>query len=252
MKFIVNNNEQRVYLKNAEVKDGPYIFRCDATAKEMADTITAQFYLSDDEAVGDPFFYSVRTYAAHILKHRDEYSSETIVLVEAMLNYGAASQKYFNHNTNDLANSIIDDEEQHTSFIIKPTYINSGDIKPAKVSLVLNSTLTLKLYLNNKDVTDITSFKYGKQTLTPTKSGDYTIISIEGLKATQFSSALTIKCYTDKTNYKTIKYAPSNYADIVLKQPNGGVITDDLKSVVTALCQFSMAAIAYSNSQVGT
>lgn len=175
------------------------------------------------------------------------------MLVEAMLNYGASSQVYFNHNTDNLANSILDDGQQHTSYSGTPTFTDKGDISPAKVSLVLNSTLTLKLYLKNEDVADITSFQYGGKTLTPTVSGDYTIISIEGLKATQFNRVLNIRCYTNgSTSYKSIRYSPANYAYIVINSNNGGVITNELNSVVYALYQFSVAAEKYSNSQTGT
>ena len=253
MRFTVNGNVQKVYVKDAELKDGQYYFRCDVTAKEMADEITAQFYYYDDTPVEMTYKYSVREYAGYIINHPDEYSKETIMLVEAMLNYGASSQVYFNHNTDNLANSILDDGQQHTSYSGMPTFTDKGDISPAKVSLVLNSTLTLKLYLKNEDVADITSFQYGSKTLTPTVSGDYTIISIEGLKATQFNRVLNIRCYTNgSTSYKSIKYSPANYAYIVINSDNGGVITNELNSVVYALYQFSIAAEKYSNIQTGT
>ncbi len=252
MRFTVNGNVQKVYVKDAEFKDGQYVFRCNATAKEMADEITAQFYYDNDTPAEMNIKYSVREYAGYIINHPDEYSRETIILVEAMLNYGASSQVYFNHNTDNLANSILDDGQQHASYSGTPTFTDKGDISPAKVSLVLNSTLTLKLYLKNEDVADITSFQYGSKTLTTTVSGDYTIISIEGLKAAQFNRVLNIRCYTNgSTSYKSIGYSPANYAYIVINSNNGGVITNELKSVVYALYQFSRAALEYNASQSG-
>ncbi len=252
MRFTVNGNVQKVYVKDAEFKDGQYYFRCNATAKEMADEITAQFYYDNDTPAEMNIKYSVREYAGYIINHPDEYSRETIILVEAMLNYGASSQVYFNHNTDNLANSILDDGQQHASYSGTPTFTDKGDISPAKVSLVLNSTLTLKLYLKNEDVADITSFQYGSKTLTTTVSGDYTIISIEGLKAAQFNRVLNIRCYTNgSTSYKSIGYSPANYAYIVINSNNGGVITNELKSVVYALYQFSRAALEYNASQSG-
>jgi hypothetical protein len=252
MRFTVNGNVQKVYVKDAEFKDGQYYFRCNATAKEMADEITAQFYYDNDTPAEMTYKYSVREYAGYIINHPNEYSRETIMLVEAMLNYGASSQVYFNHNTDNLANSILDDGQQHASYSGTPTFTDKGDISPAKVSLVLNSTLTLKLYLKNEDVADITSFQYGSKTLTTTVSGDYTIISIEGLKAAQFNRVLNIRCYTNgSTSYKSIGYSPANYAYIVINSNNGGVITNELKSVVYALYQFSRAALEYNASQSG-
>lgn len=73
------------------------------------------------------------------------------------------------------------------------------------------------------------------------------ICFIEGIPATNFSSKLSIKYYIgESTEAKTLKYRPSNYAYIVLNQPNGGVITEDLKEVLSALHIFSAAAIEYN------
>ena len=249
MKFTVNGKDQKVMLKDASRdEDGNYVFRCDVVAKEMADTITAQMYREEYEPVGQVHKYSVREYADHILKNSGDYSKQTVDLVKAMLNYGAASQNYFNYRTKDLANSILEPEEQMgvSTFVTIP-YIKEGDISPARVSLTLNSTLTMKLYFKTEDVKNYT-FKYRRNTLPMTTSGEYTIVTIDGINATQFSSGLSIK-YTDENAVeKTLKYAPCNYAYIVLNQSDAA-ITPQLKNVVRALYKFSDAAIKYTSSQ---
>ena len=248
MEFTVNNKTQQVPVKEATSKDGYLVFRCDVVAKEMADEITAQVYLSKDNPIGDAYTYSVREYAAYILNHPEKYSYNAIELVRAMLNYGAASQKYFNYKTGNLANSVLPGDEQQSSLSVgNLTYYNAGDITPEKISLSLKSTITMKLYFKTKDVANITSFEYRKNQLTTTVSGDYTIVIIEGIPATNFSGIISIKCYLNEGDeYKTVKIKPSNYAYIALKQPVGGVITDDLKEVVRALFQFSLAANEYN------
>ena len=248
MKFTVNGKAQIVPVKDLTPnKDGYYIFRCDVVAKEMADEITAQVYLDENNPIGDAYTYSVREYAAYILDHPAKYSVEAIELVKAMLNYGAAAQKYFGYNTGDLANSILPADGQQTSLSVgKLEYYKDGEISPAKVSLSLKSTITLKLYFKTEDV-DGVKFEYKKQELKTTVSGEYTIVIIEGIPATNFSSKLSIKYYIgESTEAKTLKYRASNYACIVLKQENGGVITDELKEVLSALHIFSAAAIEYN------
>ena len=249
MEFTVNNKTQQVPVKEATTKDGYLVFRCDVVAKEMADEITAQVYLSKDNPIGDAYTYSVQEYAVYIIDHPEKYSYSAIAMVKAMLNYGAASQKYFNHNTINLANSVLPGDEQQSSLSVgNLTYYNAGDITPEKISLSLKSTITMKLYFKTKDVANITSFEYRKNPLTTTVSGDYTIVIIEGIPATSFAGRYTIKCYVNEstTDYMTVKFSPSNYAYIALKQPVGGVITDDLKEVVRALYQFSLAANEYN------
>ena len=249
MRFTVNSKEQNVPVKDLTPnKDGYYIFRCDVVAKEMADEITAQVYIDENNPIGDAYTYSVREYAAYILDHPEKYSVNAIELVKAMLNYGAAAQNYFGYNTGDLANSILPADGQQTSLSVgKLEYYKDGEISPAKVSLSLKSTITLKLYFKTEDV-DGVKFEYKKQELKTTVSGEYTIVIIEGIPATNFSSKLSIKYYIgESTEAKTLKYRASNYACIVLKQENGGVITDELKDVLSALHIFSAAAIEYNS-----
>ena len=249
MRFTVNSKEQNVPVKDLTPnKDGYYIFRCDVVAKEMADEITAQVYIDENNPIGDAYTYSVREYAAYILDHPEKYSVNAIELVKAMLNYGAAAQNYFGYNTGDLANSILPADGQQTSLSVGDLeYYKDGEISPAKVSLSLKSTITLKLYFKTEDV-DGVKFEYKKQELKTTVSGEYTIVIIEGIPATNFSSKLSIKYYIgESTEAKTLKYRASNYACIVLKQENGGVITDELKEVLSALHIFSAAAIEYNS-----
>ena len=249
MRFTVNGKEQNVPVKDLTPnKDGYYIFRCDVVAKEMADEITAQVYIDENNPIGDAYTYSVREYAAYILDHPEKYSVNAIELVKAMLNYGAAAQNYFGYGTDDLANSILPADGQQTSLSVGDLeYYKDGEISPAKISLSLKSTITLKLYFKTEDV-DGVKFEYKKQELKTTVSGEYTIVIIEGIPATNFSSKLSIKYYIgESTEAKTLKYRASNYACIVLKQENGGVITDELKEVLVALHIFSAAAIEYNS-----
>ncbi len=249
MKFTVNGKAQNIPAKDLTPnKDGYYIFRCDVVAKEMADEITAQVYIDENNPIGDAYTYSVREYAAYILDHPEKYSVNAIELVKAMLNYGAAAQNYFGYGTDDLANSILPADGQQTSLSVGDLeYYKDGEISPAKVSLSLKSTITLKLYFKTEDVDGI-KFEYKKQELKTTVSGEYTIVIIEGIPATNFSSKLSIKYYIgESTEAKTLKYRASNYAYIVLNQPNGGVITDELKDVLNALHIFSAAAIEYNS-----
>ena len=254
MEFTVNEKTQQVPVKDATIKDGYYIFRCDVVAKEMADKITAQVYLSEGNPIGDAYTYSVQEYAAYIIDHPERFPAGAVDLVKAMLNYGAASQKYFKYNTYYLANSILPLGEQQSALSSgNLTYYNAGDISPEKISLSLKSTITLKLYFKTDDLkidelNSVTSFKCTKYQLTTTVSGEYTIVIIEGIRATDFSGIISIKCYLNGGNdYKTVKIRPSNYAYIALNQPVGGVITDDLKEVVRALYIFSVAANEYNS-----
>ena len=255
MRFTVNGKEQNVPVKDlTRNKDGYYIFRCNVVAKEMADKITAQVYLSENHPVGDAYTYSVREYAAYIINHPEKYSAQAVELVKAMLNYGAAAQTYFGYHTSDLANSILPEGEQQSSSSIGSLSVDKkGDILPELVSISLKSTITMKLYFKTEDLVNanVTSFEYKNQALTTTVSGEYTVIVIEGIPAQNFIGIMTINYYVEGSGEpEKIKYRPSNYAYAVLNKPTDDTVTEELKNVVSALYSFSWAAYEYNNGGI--
>ena len=89
-------------------KDGNTFFHyTDLTAKDMTKLIYACAYAKIDgvEYYSAPIKYSIAIYA-----HRMKASStdaELLELIDAMLEYGALAQKYFNHNTDILATAPL-------------------------------------------------------------------------------------------------------------------------------------------------
>lgn len=81
-----------------------YAFSVPVAAAEMTDTITGYLVCGDESS--SKITYSVRDYADYVFANPENYAKE-IPLVKAMLNYGAASQTYFNHNTESLANDGV-------------------------------------------------------------------------------------------------------------------------------------------------
>ena len=145
-----------------------YVFSYEVAAKEMADTIIAEFYLVSDDGndillIQDS--YSVKDYAKVIVENQENKNEYTVAIpvVKAMLNYGAYAQKYFNYNLtteigdSNLANSILKDSDKIIA--IKDNTINelnqytliteltgSSFIKCIGVSLVLLSNTTMRIY----------------------------------------------------------------------------------------------------------
>ncbi|MGN0441521.1 MAG: GLUG motif-containing protein [Acutalibacteraceae bacterium] len=98
--------------KNTTITEGKtyYVFSCEVAAKEMTADIKAQ--IISGNSASESFTYAVKNYADYIMSHTEDYSEDVISLVEAMLNYGAASQEYFDYNTDSLANSSLTDEQK--------------------------------------------------------------------------------------------------------------------------------------------
>ena len=251
IKFTVNGEEQIVKVSEANAtSNSDYVsFRCSVVAKEMTDVITAQFYLADDTAVGSAYTYSVREYAEYVLTH--QYSSNAKSLVKAMLNYGACSQKHFGYNVNSLPNSSLDDDESKVN-IANPDSIvfgsyETGYLAPARVSLVLNSTVTLKMYFNKSDA-EGKAFKIGNTALKTVEYGSYIVVYVENITALQITSTISFDVYENNSKLGSVQYIPAKYCKLVLGMPNDEVITDDLKRAVSSLYLFSQAAKTYSNN----
>ncbi len=251
---------QEVYVKPqtdadlpyAKVVNDYYIFKCTVYSNEMTSTITAK--VVNGETSGKEYTYSVQEYAEYILTHADKYPDEQ-PLVKAMLNYGAYSQKYFNYNTDNLANSVLPVSERTVS-VIDPATINAGpregdlaiagtNIRIEKVSLSLKETISMKLYITGAD--ENTVFKQaGGRIFKPVKSGEYYVITIDGIKGQYIDWAFGIGVYDGDTRLGVISYSPIYYCKNVLSKATGGVITEDLKELVSAMILYKDAAALYS------
>ena len=250
MLFTVNNRTQKVLVSEAERAQGSpryRIFSCGVAAKEMTDKVTAQFYLYDGTPVGSEYTYTVREYANYILTH-DSYSQKAKTVVKAMLNYGACSQTYFNYRTSSLANSVLPESERCPS-IASPNSIGYktdgyGILIPERVSLSLDSTITLKLYFNSKDV-DGFEFRRNGRTLTTSRSGEYTVVHVDRIPALDIHSAVVVDVYRNNIKIGEFGYSPAKYCKIVLGMNNNGTITDELKLLVSTLYYFNSALQNY-------
>ena len=266
MQFTVNGKTQKVKISEASRAEDYYIFRCNVVAKEMTDTITAQIYLSEGNPDGDAYTYTVRDYAVYILDHQSVYGKAVVDVVNEMLNYGAAAQIYFNYNTSDLANSVVNDSNKPSMFegaykfidvLSRITYrdfgtyndefvTTVGDVKLSMASLSLKSTLTLKLYFEN--VPEGTFFEYKDKEIATTKSGKYTVVTIEGINPYYINAWVEIDVSYGETN-GTIIYNPLKYVYNVMKADYDTKVTWQLKQLMSSLIEFDFALSEYYNPQ---
>lgn len=238
--------------------NGYYVFKCLVNAKEMTSIITAQ--VVDGEAKGTAYTYTVQDYAKYMLAHANKYEKEQD-LIKAMLNYGSACQVYFNYNLDNPANSIMGTSDQDYGFLTESDInasprpedltIEGTDINIAQASLVLNTTSVLKLFITGAD--ENTVFKYGDDVLTPVKSGEYYVITIDGISAQYIKMAFHIKVFDGNQRLGYLSYSPLYYFRNVLKSdidPNGP-ITYQLKVLVSQMYKYGDAAFKYNPPEIG-
>ena len=257
MLFTVNGRTSKIMVKDLTPNpQGYYVFRCDVAAKEMTDDIIAQLYVSDGIASGSPYTYCVRDYASYILNHVADYDSKTIDLVKAMLNYGAYSQKYFKHNTGNLANSILSTYDGYvavldTAYISNYAFSGTKQISAANryitfvsANIELESEIVLNFYI--KGMPDGVAFTCNGQTLKSslTSDGSYTVVSITGIAAKDIDSDFTI-WFTIEGNEYSFTYSPMNYCYNVISRPETETRTRELKEAISAMYWYNQAANAY-------
>ena len=250
MQFTVNGKTQKVKISDAKRDGTYYIFRCDTVAKEMTDTISAQVFISEGNADGDAYTYSVRDYAVYILNHQNDFGAKTVAVVKAMLNYGASAQKFFGYKTDDLANSVLSDVDRKITYAdpasmsftpsSKKVY---ADIILTKVSLSLKSEITMKLYFSGD--TSGVDFYVGTTKLKTTTSGSYTIVTINGIYAQNIGTGITVDAYSGDTLLGSATCAPMRYCQLALTL-NDAAVTPELKEVVSALYYYNQALIQYA------
>ena len=98
---------------------------------------------------------TVKEYAMAIINKADKYSADDVKTAKALLNFGAAAQSYFGVNEEDLANSLLSDEDKKSVVPqealdnyepVTVSYADNSDVEYYGMSLVLKSQVTLKVY----------------------------------------------------------------------------------------------------------
>lgn len=239
------NTIHTVSVKDAEVTDaGYYVFTCEVNALQMTESIKAQVIATDYES--EIHSYSVVEYAEKLLKEAAEGNTEyadAAPLVKAMLNYGANSQIHFGYNTENLANSILSDEDkvlQDTSLIAympKVTGKEAG-VRAYSASLTLNSETELNIYFAIDNEDNIPEFFVNGESAIPVKVGNYYRIKISDIPAQNLD-----KEYVVTVGGLTVKYSAMSYGyKAMLTQ------SDTVKNVIRAMYAYNQLAKAYLNT----
>lgn len=220
-----------------------YKFRCSISAKDMASTITAK--LIDGEKKGKSYTYSVKEYADNLLAHADdnEEYAKAAPLVESMLNYGAASQKYFGIE-NTAANASLIDADKILGDVTIPDKFNYNDANttlPGGVTfegatLSLKSETTLSLYF--KGLPEGTKFTCNGKKVETAQNGEYVVARIRGIKANELENNFTVKFQGGSVTYSAMTYCCN-----VL---NSDTDETALQDVCKALYLYAEAANNYS------
>ena len=226
-----------------------YKFSCPVNAAQMSDTIETRIVI--DNKTEEEYLYSVKEYATELLSKSNEYPTETVKLVKALLNYGTAAQTFFKYNTGKPANAILSDTDKAVAAadfeeykaVIKTDSANgqSNGLTYYGSSLICKSEMTVRHYFMVNEGCDINNYKFSyvnadgnEVSLTPKKASDGVYcVDINGIMVRNLNSNYACKVTEkNKACIFELDYGPFSYSQKVI---NSGNSSDELKNLVNAL-----------------
>jgi hypothetical protein len=220
-----------------------YMFTCEIAAKEITSEIVTQVTITDAESA--VFRYPLIKYAETILANQATYAAESKV-VKAMLNYSAAAQIYFGHNTGNLANdsAYIRAEDKILADVDLRQYAEKLSGEQAGVSfhgasLSLESETAIKLYFIIEGNADEIPMTVNGKPVTAVRNGGYYEIKISDIAAHQLGNV-----YEIKVGGLTLHYGAFSYGNKAM-----GTANEALKNTVRALYAYYQAAMEYKTKR---
>lgn len=220
-----------------------YVYSYELAAMEMTDTITAQYFYGDGKCT-EVYTYSVKEYAD---KMRDKLSDNKPLadLLDAMLRYGAASQRQFNYHTERLADEGLEPVDYSAVTIeAYPKIMPQGTnlVTLAGATLQLNSETTLRLALRvDPSVEQFTvTYKGEPMEISSVNTNTLYCVEITDISAPDLDEVFTITV-NDGTSSADISYSPLTYCASV-KENQKGIYPESLRNVVAALYLYNQRA----------
>lgn len=216
---------------------GNYDFSVALGAPQMTEKITLRLICGEQTVLEKT--YSIREYALYILNGK--YTNETKALVKGMLNYGAAAQIYFDHNTQDLANAGY---EQTAPAVTgeAATVELSGSVNGINYhgsSLGLQSKVAVYHYFSAPNGVDGYTFRVNNNVCAPIKAQDgLYYIEVTGINPQDMGAEMTVSV-TDGTDTMSYQYNPVSY---ITRMYNKETTSTQLKNLLAAANSYFTAA----------
>lgn len=235
MTFRVGKDTKSVPVTQARHIEGNlYAFPCPIAPARMTDTIEAT--LSDS---GNTYqtSTSVRTYAEKLFasKQWDKLAANDMMV--ATLNYGAAAQKYFGYNTENLANAGYERTATAEVPTVDSSNMVSGSVSGISfygASLVFETRIAVRFYFSvSGDIADY-SFSVGEAPVY--KNGMY-YVEVPDINPQDYAENITLTV----NDQLTVTYSPMQY----ISRMYGKTENAELKALVSELYQYHLTAVNY-------
>ena len=237
---------QKVMLKGLQPQaNGLYKVSMPLNARQMSDEITMQVYTSIESKT---YSYSIQMYGEKVLSSQTT-TTEQKAVVEAMLNYGAMAQVYFDYNTNKLANVLVTNKD-YTKVTAKQLVdyapVITGNINGMKYGgtnvRLLSETAIRHHFVVTKEIQDL--YQAGtlkfvqvignvEKDIAPTFYDNKAFIEVKHIFAVNLNQTNVVKVKNIATNEEiTLSYSVYSYALEALEKSNNTKLQDVMKAMV--------------------
>ncbi len=239
----LNGKTEIISVSSLAAKDGYYVLTVDTAAKEMTDEITVSIYNGTTE-VGFARKYSVKQYADSALSENSVLNADAKALVNALLAYGGAAQRYFNHNVNKLASSYV--PEVTLPEVAKQNVV-SGDVEYYGSTIILDGELTARHYfLGAKDGI---SFTVNGKTVSCVDGVGYCYVDVK-IVPSDIANVHTVTAGTTSVSYSVLNYLSNMQNDETLSELIATIYDYYLKAVTYSAPVSTLASISIDGIEI--
>lgn len=235
MTFSVNGAAQTVPVTQARHIEGNlYAFPCTVAPAQITDTIQAT--LSDS---GNTYqtSTSVRAYGEKLFASRQWDKLAANDMMVATLNYGAAAQKYFGYNTENLANAGY--EKAATAVIPEADSSDMVSGSAAGISvygatLVVKSRIAVRFYFSVSGNIEDYTFSTGEAPVY--KNGLY-YVEVPDINPQDYANDITLTV----NDTLSVTYSPMDYISRMYHKTENA----QLQELLSQLYQYHLTAVDY-------
>lgn len=214
LEFYIEADDDTAAVTNATpvTKNGVECFKLTVpiSAKRMDDDVTVGLK-SGSQAVGDSYTVSVKEALAKMLGGAD--MNATKELITAMLNYGAAAQKFFGYKTDELVGTpVTDTTALKGASAPKVTITNTSGIYYG-ATLVLDGTLKLRFYFEGND----REVELAGEIATVVNNGDRCYAEI-AVTPDNLNERFNVRCEDAFVKYSALNYLKNKVDDPALSE----------------------------------
>lgn len=229
-----------------------YIFSGEVASYEMSDKVYISVMVGDDTIA--EFDFTVCEYAEYIIDNSDDYTADDLAFAKALLNYGASSQIYFDHNTNNLANKDLLDADRVITPVTaddlsqyeRESIEKEGVGKFVGFNLALGSKTSLRAYFILEEgigINDV-EFTANGERVKVERVGDYLRLVYDDVLAWELDDDVEFVAMLDGEAV-TLSCSAMSYCHSVLVKELDEVYTAELRELISAMRAYQIAAETY-------